>query len=246
MEWITSSKLFKSSKYKDKILAAINDPINKPLVQQLTSYVDSDYVEDDIPESVPETEEVESPKSSKQSSGKHSGGGSSHSMSMPSGANGHFDMPEDVDFEDGEELDSGDLDISDEESEPSSDQESDESLEESTKLNKSSINSSTYVTVETVSQAVQEIPGTLNLREDTAGVNYTALKGGSTNELWIYYDSGVDISKVLDKVNSALINSGYYFLEFNRVSRDDNAIVFTINWISNYFKPISIEDETNE
>ena len=41
MEWITSSKLFKSSKYKNKILSEIQNPINKPLVQQLTYYVDS-------------------------------------------------------------------------------------------------------------------------------------------------------------------------------------------------------------
>ena len=43
MDWITNSKLFKGSKYQNKILAAIQDPINKPLVRQVTSYLDEKW-----------------------------------------------------------------------------------------------------------------------------------------------------------------------------------------------------------
>ena len=44
MKWITNSKIFKASKYQDKVLAAIKDPINEPLVQQLNSYFENDSI----------------------------------------------------------------------------------------------------------------------------------------------------------------------------------------------------------
>lgn len=239
MEWITNSKLFKGSKYQDKILAAIADPINKPLVQQLTSYVDEKY-EDAVLDVDDNSEPEAHSSSSKPKNSGPSGGRASHFSGSP-GANGHFDMPEDVDLDDELDVDSPD-DLP-----PETEVDEDESdVKETTKVPKSSIQAATYVTVETVSQAVTEIPGMLNLRDETAGVTYATLKGGTSNEIWIYYNSDVDINKVLDKVNTALINAEYYFLEFNRVSRDDNAIVFTINWISNYFKPITVEENSNE
>ena len=151
-------------------------------------------------------------------------------------------MPEDASFDD----ENSETEITEEQPSESLEVEKSNEVEEAIKLDFKSIQSSSYVTVETVSQAVNEIPGILNLREDTAGVTYAVLKNSSNNEIWIYYANDIDINKVLEKVNEVLVNSGYYFLEFNRVSRDENAIVFTINWISNYFKPISLKELPNE
>ena len=246
MDWITNSKLFKGSKYQNKILAAIQDPINKPLVRQVTSYLDEKYVEDsdsNLESNKPEVPEESS--SSKPKPASHASGGGH--FSAPSGANGHFDMPEDAEFDEPDMGDAENLDIDENPEEPSEPEPSNsEEIEQSKILDSDRVQASTYVTVSTVSQAVTEIPGILNSREDTCGVTYAAIKSGTNNEIWIYYDSNVDINKVLEKVNYIIANSGYYFLEFNRVSRDENAIVFTINWISSYFKPLMYKDEADE
>lgn len=245
MEWITSSKLFKGSKYQDRILAAIQDPINKPLVQQLTSYVDPKYIEpeDDIDNKNSEIDETEEkPKFADKAKGgpRSSGGGSS--FSGPSMSNGHFDMPEDAEFdesEDSEEL-STDAEVEDSESPET------EEVEEATQLGSNKIQASTYVTMEDVSQAIKYIPGTLNLTEGTCGVTYVTIKGTPASEVWIYYNSDVDINKVLTGLNTTLLESGYTFLSFNRVSRDENAVVFTINWATTYYQQPTFEAKENE
>lgn len=243
MEWITSSKLFKSSKYKDKILSEFQNPINKPLVQQLTSYVDSKYVEPDEGADAPDIPETEKkPRFKQEPKGAHGGSGGGSHFSSPSSSNGQFDMPEDASFDE----ETSESESTEEVPAESPELEESNEVEESSKLNFKAIQSSSYVTVETVSQAVNEIPGILNLREDTAGVTYSVLKNSSNNEIWIYYSNDIDINKVLEKVNEVLVTSGYYFLEFNRVSRDENAIVFTVNWISNYFKPVSFKEVSDE
>ena len=44
MNWVLNSRVYKNSKFKEKILASANDPINKELIEQVNSYVDSKYV----------------------------------------------------------------------------------------------------------------------------------------------------------------------------------------------------------
>lgn len=235
MDWIINSKIFKGSKYQSKVLAALADPVNKPLVQELTSYVDEEYIQPDV-EPVSKLHEdfeaVDDREADSNAEGRDGALGNSK-MSKP-----HIGK---LPIRDIEEPNKAHEDVIDEEYiqldvEPQG-EESNEAVEECIQMASKSISASTYVDVETVSQAVTEIPGMLNLREDTAGVTYASLKGGATSELWVYYSSDVDMNKVLDKVNSALLDSGYYFLEFNRVSRDENAIIFNVNWISNYFNP---------
>ena len=91
--------------------------------------------------------------------------------------------------------------------------------------------SSTVTTLDDVSQYVGDIVGILNLRDDTFGCLYASIKG--TDELWVYYDKKVDASQIVENVNKELQRIQCFFLEFNRVSRDDNAIVFTIKLVSN-------------
>ena len=211
MKWITNSKIFKASKYQDKVLAAIKDPINEPLVQQLNSYFEKD-------------EEIKPEKN---------------------------DLVEATPIHPDEVSENEDHELQDESQEENEEKtEDDESQEENedetSHVEGASVLSSTYVDVSTVSQAVNDIPGILNLREDTCGVTHVILRSGVSNEFWIYYNSDVDINKVLDSVHKTLLDNGYYFLEFNRVARDENAIVFVINWISNYFNPRGIKEVDNE
>lgn len=250
MEWITTSKLYKGSKNQEKILAAFNSPLNKNLVRQLTSYVDEDYIDDEVDNTeVPNNPELEELSDNEDLDVKKPDKSKNSTSNTKNVSKASFKPSENFESHDNE-LENSNEDEPNETSKSlenkqdnkEQDNKEDE-VEESTTLK--SVASSTYVTVDTVSQAVNEIPGILNLDESTAGVTYTKLKGGSSNELWIYYNSESDINQVLDKVNKKLSDSGYYFLEFNRVSRDENAIIFSINWISNYFSPnqLVVEDD---
>lgn len=255
MDWITNSKIFKGSKYQERILAAINDPINKPLLKQLTSYVGQDYDEDSIDDSIASTpsqfsEDKTAPADSKKGKSLNSTPHitpSNKSTAQFGGPSNNYSQDEDTDNIDDRDSQAVEFDEAKDEDDFAPPKEpSQGNVKESTCAEKSNINASTYVSVEVVSQAVSEIPGTLNLRSETKGVTYAALKGGSSTELWIYFENSVDINGVLDSVNSTLMNAGYYFLEFNRVARDENAIVFSINWISNYFNPLNLTGEKDE
>ena len=247
MEWITNSKLFKASKDQDKILAAIQNPVNKQLVQQLTSYVDSDYAEklksrnDDNLNDVDNSNNKNSNESENQEIDININTESTSHHSSPSmNFNPSVELPEESITE---ETPESDVEAPSSPT-PESSSESSENVNESTKLAQDSkIIASTYTTIEDVSKAVLELPGILNLREETAGVEYADLKSNANhnNEIWIYYNSTVDISKILCDINVVLYEAGLYFLEFVKVSRDDNAAVFAINWISNYFNPIQVK-----
>lgn len=238
---IYQSTMFKGSKYKKKIEASIKNPINQPLVQQIDPYVE-DVTVDDVSIEVDEPAAPEF-NNSRSSLGGFRGGSGSFS--------GDFT---DEEFEDEEGLDDGELSEGFEElpNDESDIEEVDENIdeseivEESSKVTKSPINAGTYVTVQNVADAVNEIPSMLNLSEDTCGVTQAILKGGSTNEIWVYYDSNVDVNSKLDKINQRIALSGYYFLEFMRFNRDEHAVVFSINWVSNYFNPLLAESKDSE
>lgn len=66
------------------------------------------------------------------------------------------------------------------------------------------------------------IKSDLNNSEETKGVSRTSIKD---DELWIYYEDSINLNKVMANVIETLNSSGYD-LEFNRLARSDNAIVF--------------------
>lgn len=83
---------------------------------------------------------------------------------------------------------------------------------------------------------VSQIAGTLNLNEATAGVKYVRVKHTKQDEVWIYYQDSVNLTKytdtdssVMEKVIELLQNTNYNYLIFNRVARADNALVFDID-----------------
>lgn len=233
------SKIYRGCRYKDKILAAAQNPINQPLVKQMESYIDKDKIVDepnkfqvDVDDNnILDDDKSGAPKVSAPS--KHS----SPSGGFRSGSPLDFDESPDVDELDESEV--SDMEEGSPEGETLSEDDTEVIEEDEPEVESSTqISASTYVTVETVTQAVNEIPGTLNNRVETKGVAQALIKSSSGNELWIYYNDDVDASDVMESVNQALIASGYYFLEFDRVARDANALVFVINWISNYFQPV--------
>ena len=209
---ILESKMFKGSPNQDKILAAMMDPINNELKVQLARFVDVPEKPEPEPDSKPVEEEQEDVEVEDTKADAKGDGEDEEEVTSDSGHDGS--------------------------EHPSDEEESKEEVAESTKLDdaKSTVVASS-VTPDVVAGAVEKIPGTLNMIEGCEGATHAIMKGGSDNEVWIYYASDVDINKKLEGINRELAMAGYYFLTFNRVSRDDNAVVYSINWVSNYFNP---------
>lgn len=70
-----------------------------------------------------------------------------------------------------------------------------------------------------------EIKGILNAHGDTDGVSKVTKKD---NELWIYYNDGTDLNDIMGSAIDVLEASSHSTLYFNRLDRNDNAIVFDI------------------
>lgn len=87
-------------------------------------------------------------------------------------------------------------------------------------------------------QVSDQIKGMLNFKDSTQGVNRILYK---ENELWIYYNDSVNLNNVMADVIELLNASGYTYLEFNRLARSDNAMVFQVDFAdtSNVIKELS-------
>lgn len=73
---------------------------------------------------------------------------------------------------------------------------------------------------------VESIKGTLNSQQLTCGVTRVAVKN---DEVWCYYNDSVNLNEVMVKAIDLVSKAGYSYLEFNRLARSDNAIVFVIS-----------------
>lgn len=72
---------------------------------------------------------------------------------------------------------------------------------------------------------VESIKGTLNSQQLTCGVTRVAVKD---DEVWCYYNDSVNLNEVMVEAIDLISKAGYSYLEFNRLARSDNAIVFVI------------------
>lgn len=72
---------------------------------------------------------------------------------------------------------------------------------------------------------VESIKGTLNSQQLTCGVTRVAVKN---DEVWCYYNDSVNLNEVMVEAIDLVSKAGYSYLEFNRLARSDNAIVFVI------------------
>lgn len=73
---------------------------------------------------------------------------------------------------------------------------------------------------------VEGIKGTLNSQQLTCGVTRVAVKN---DEVWCYYNDSVNLNEVMVEAIDLVSKAGYSYLEFNRLARSDNAIVFVIS-----------------
>lgn len=224
MKSIYASKLFRTSKRKEQIKAAMVAQPNLELMQQLAEDLDEEYQTPENLGEVPEEEskekgednefgefivdeevdpendlitmeDIKTPKSSGSSAPK-----------KPS-------APPKAPSEDKPKADTSEL------IPESPANEKPEPAEASTKLeNKEEIKAS-------ILDRLNSFKDTLNSREDTAGVIRIAQK---EKELWIYYNDDVNLNDIMVDVIECIANIDCNMFEFNRLARSDNAIVFVI------------------
>lgn len=241
MKAIFACKLYKSSKRKDKIKAALQNPINADLVEQLDEYLGEEYrpvtkIDGDVMKTVPKkNNESDTPATqSRSSSHSPSGGGLGGLSSALSGLDDDTTISEKY----GDELDADGNAAFDatqgtsSSDDDTSDNNSDTTANSSTKVKKSSIVADTVVTKPLIETQVSlnglagELKGTLNARSSTTGVNRVSVKN---DEIWIHYNDDINLNNVMTAVIDTLNSANYHYLIFNRLARTDNAIVFTIN-----------------
>lgn len=227
---IYACKMYRYNKHKDKIHSAISNPLNAELVQQLSKYVDFDE-----PENVSQTDT--NTKVSKQDESSKV-----KSESKPLSFTPHSSVVSKPDFDDSaktteldssEEPENQEVDTTDDESATESESLETSDIEESTATkNKQVVESGTVlynnncICVDKLPEVVDQIKGALNLRSDTKGVNRVLVKD---SELWIYYEDSINLNNVMAAVIEFLNAANYQYLEFNRLARSDNAVVFEIS-----------------
>lgn len=240
MKSIYASKLYKASKRKDRIQAALAAPSNLILVQQLADDLDDEYkplLDEGSDSNDKKTDENEEVKFEDLVIDEDIDPDKDlvklDDISDFKQSKGLSDKPsKDSSTKDKAESDKPDSDVS--ELMPDSPA-TDVNAEKAQKAEKAEAStevlSATQVNPTQVGQCALEdidlnvLKGTLNMREDTAGVSRITEKD---DELWIYYNDDVNLNNTMTAVIEHLSNSGHKNLEFNRLARSDNAIVFVI------------------
>lgn len=223
VEPIFSSKLFAVSSRKAEIRAAASNPINQNLMQQLSTALDKSYQkaeylldEEDqeklrqeqtepVETEVDETEESEVTEETGAEPKEHSA-----PPAKPSNLHSKFkeaekNMSEDEPSEtaEGAPTDTGSVDTK---------------MEAATDIDNGIEDNG----IQDTKSIADSVKAALNDNTETAGVSRTAVKD---DELWVYYEDSINLNKVMASAIETLNTLGYG-LEFNRLARSDNAIVF--------------------
>ena len=244
MNAIFASKLYKISSRKDKLQAAISNPINAELVKQLNSYVEEPEDVSKELESVDikpadvqdfESEETDTSNTFIPRRSAVSEPLESNSTKVDEEFESKNTESDEVEYEESKENE-----IVDDASESEKEDElrvfhktgsSDEEDKDDSEIEESTIVSSTIV--EDVCCNIAKIDaeilkGTLNSREDTKGVSRVVVKD---SEVWIYYQDKVNLNNIMEPAIELLGVSGFNHLEFNRLARSSNAIVFEMSCV---------------
>ena len=237
IEPIFSSKLFAVSSRKEEIRAAASNPINQNLMQQLSTALDKSYQkaeylldeEDqaklkqeqsaDIEPDVDENTDSEGTETAESGGGENAPvapkGSSAPSAKQPSNLHSKFKEAEKNMSEDAPT------------DKPADSQTDDSSLD--TKMEAATDIDSGVEDSEIEDNGIQDtksltdsIKTALNDNEGTKGVSRASIK---EDELWVYYEDSINLNKVMANAIETLNTLGYD-LEFNRLARSDNAIVF--------------------
>lgn len=250
MASIFSCKLFKAHKNRDKVVAALTNPVNVELTEQVASLID----DKDLQVLIDKSKQMQSQSNNKSDKSKESEDkstskesdiskeGTPHiSMKKPSPSTFIPKGFEDSNSEEAEEVsltDDTEIDVDDSntESVPTEDIENTEDSPADT--NSASKSGSTApVTAgasvqdpfKDISTIPSQIKSLLNMSADTAGVTRVSIRD---NELWIYYNDKTNLNNAMPLAIDALMAASYYYLEFNRLARTDNAMVFQIEFYS--------------
>lgn len=225
MKAIYSSKLYKASTRKSVISAALTDPVNSELVMQLAEALDEEY---QTPQNLIKDYDE---KVKKASESKERIDDNLESDDIDEEVDARSPEAEDITTHDSEPVHNIKDDKHDRpEHEPSSEmRRAEPSVKESTDTSKKQEpvegTSDTDEDVHDAKQDADQIKSMLNLDEETDGVTRVATK---QSELWIYYSDSTNLNnkmwQIIDKLNS----SSYSWLEFNRLARSENAMVFQI------------------
>ena len=253
MQAIFSCKMFRNSPRQDKIKAAFADPINKELVQQLAEYLDEPYRGSDDDKKSADTsskdtqdvdnssEETPSTKNIRksESSARHGATPPPHST-KPDHHLSEMLKDEESGSSQPDEEPKAEGSIEDESAPKES-----KDLGESTQLSGETIQASEIpqgCPLISTADDIDAIVGLLNSVDETTGVRSATIK--SENELWIYYKDSINLNNIMEPVISTLNAADYSYLNFNRLARTDNAIVFEIQMTPK--KVQSIEEVKDE
>lgn len=208
---VLSSFVYSGSSRKLAILAAANNPINTELVTQLVGYLDEEYLK---------PKEEAAPIKPAESRAKHAADkpDSKSAASQPKSSRSSFSIRDDS--RSLASMFGDDVDEPEPEPEPESEPTVDDKTSTEPVEPESEVESSTQIpdTFESISASAA---AALNAFDATAGVRSTKVQG---NELWIYYKDDVNLNSVMESVIDSMPNS---IVEFNRLARSHNAIVFT-------------------
>ena len=238
LEDITACKLYKASPRKQQILIKASSAIKTSKALNVQQLWQVDMPEDKQDTVNPETEDVvdtgqqgkdglpasDKPHSSALKSKVHtrkdSSKPSSHSsMGQPaSTSDTNTDMPDVPD-----DTLNTDSDADDSSSNASN---STDNVDSATNVTAACGTSLPRIDVtDDMKNQVESIKGTLNSQQLTCGVNRVAVKD---DEVWCYYNDSVNLNEVMVEAIDLVSKAGYSYLEFNRLARSDNAIVFVI------------------
>ena len=236
MKAIYASKFYKASKRKDAIRSAIENPINHELVLQLREYIDDDSIPNTVNDESSKVKPSKKPDTTSDTSdsetatkSKFTSGGSiprvpkaDHHLSdmLKDEDNANSDIPQEV---------------------PSADIGDKPEPEEESVSESSDVSGTPVIASVDFSTQTDSIAGILNANSDTAGVRRCMVK--PEDELWIYYNDSINLNNVMEPVISLLNASDYGHLDFNRLARTDNAIVFSISESPKPVEPVSDIDE---
>jgi len=217
MKSIYASKLYQASKRKDRIHAALLAPGNLTLVQQLAEDLDEEY---QVPQNLGLEEE------SKEESEQEGAPGFDEFI-VDEDINPETDLMTMDDVKTTKPASSPKHSNSKKEDvgapePPKEKADTSELIPESPANEKEPAAASTQVKANTLSD-LNLLKSTLNSREDVAGVIRIAEK---ENELWIYYNDDVNLNDIMVNVIEYLADTENGQVEFNRLARSDNAIVF--------------------
>ena len=204
---VTASYVYNTSSRKHDILTAFESPINKELVTQLIGYLDDSYLKEIPADREPDADSVQDVEEQSDAGDAAESSGSEAPAEHSSSTNS---SPAPSDSADSDSLASW----FDSSSEDTSASEPDEA---STPSDTIEVSTALPATLTSISASIAQ---QLNSNDITRGVRSAR---ASANELWIYYGDRTNLDTIMEAV-IANVPTG---LEFNRLARSSNAIVFT-------------------